>query len=157
TAVITLIPNTRDAENVFRSAWVPAPPPESEPAIVSALGTPIDDRSIHAPGWGASAWRHLRPRGEALAYRHDSGGRRTPVPHPSLDTSGVRPADRAKNAPRGRAHRAAGGSPGGPGAAAHASRRSNPADGRGAAGGLRRPMDGARAASTGARRRVRAR
>src|SRR5918996_2977233 len=46
TAVITDIPNTRNAENVLRSAWMPAPPPESEPATVSALGTPIDPPSI---------------------------------------------------------------------------------------------------------------
>ena len=38
TAVITDMPNTRNAENVLRSAWMPAPPPESEPAIVRALG-----------------------------------------------------------------------------------------------------------------------
>jgi hypothetical protein len=38
TAVMTDMPNTRNAENVLRSAWIPAPPPESEPAMVSALG-----------------------------------------------------------------------------------------------------------------------
>src|SRR5262249_13115752 len=38
-AVIADIPNTPNAANVFRSAWIPAPPPESEPAIVSARGT----------------------------------------------------------------------------------------------------------------------
>ena len=38
TAVSTDMPNTRNAENVLRSAWMPAPPPESDPAIVSALG-----------------------------------------------------------------------------------------------------------------------
>ena len=32
------MPNTRNAENVLRSAWMPAPPPESEPAMVRALG-----------------------------------------------------------------------------------------------------------------------
>src|SRR6266850_1464868 len=42
------MPNTRNAENVLRSAWIPAPPPESEPATVNALGTPIDPRSIRA-------------------------------------------------------------------------------------------------------------
>src|SRR5438552_3837384 len=47
TAVITLIPNTRNAEKVLRSAWMPAPPPESEPAMVRALGTLITARSIH--------------------------------------------------------------------------------------------------------------
>src|SRR5437867_4460558 len=46
TAVITLIPKTRKAEKVLRSAWMPAPPPESEPAMVNALGTTIDPRSI---------------------------------------------------------------------------------------------------------------
>jgi hypothetical protein len=30
----------------LRSAWMPAPPPESEPAMVSAFGTLITTRSI---------------------------------------------------------------------------------------------------------------
>jgi hypothetical protein len=38
TAVMTDIPNTLKAENVLRSAWMPAPPPESEPAMVRAFG-----------------------------------------------------------------------------------------------------------------------
>ena len=38
TAVITEVPKTRNAENVLRSAWMPAPPPESEPAMVRARG-----------------------------------------------------------------------------------------------------------------------
>src|SRR5688572_12544699 len=38
TAVIAVMPNTPNALNVLRSAWIPAPPPESEPAIVSARG-----------------------------------------------------------------------------------------------------------------------
>ena len=38
TAVITDMPKTRKAEKVFRSAWMPAPPPESDPAMVRALG-----------------------------------------------------------------------------------------------------------------------
>src|SRR4029453_7813949 len=38
TAVRTEAPNTRKALKVFRSAWMPAPPPESEPAMVSARG-----------------------------------------------------------------------------------------------------------------------
>jgi hypothetical protein len=37
TAVIADVPNTPNRMNVFRSAWMPAPPPESEPAIVSAI------------------------------------------------------------------------------------------------------------------------
>src|SRR5512134_4116915 len=39
TAVITDMPNTRKAEKVFRSAWMPAPPPESDPAMVRARET----------------------------------------------------------------------------------------------------------------------
>jgi len=38
TAVRALIPKHSSAANVFRSAWMPAPPPESEPATVSSLG-----------------------------------------------------------------------------------------------------------------------
>ena len=34
-AVMALVPYTPSAANVFRSAWMPAPPPESLPAIVS--------------------------------------------------------------------------------------------------------------------------
>ena len=37
-AVITLIPYVPIAENIFKSAWIPAPPEESEPAIVN-VGT----------------------------------------------------------------------------------------------------------------------
>ena len=38
TAVMTDMPNTRKALKVLRSAWIPAPPPESDPAMVSAFG-----------------------------------------------------------------------------------------------------------------------
>ncbi len=37
-AVITEAPKTPSAAKVFRSAWMPAPPDESEPAMVSATG-----------------------------------------------------------------------------------------------------------------------
>jgi hypothetical protein len=36
-AVITVMPNPPRAEMVLRSAWIPAPPPESDPATVSTL------------------------------------------------------------------------------------------------------------------------
>ena len=36
--VIAVIPCTRQRANAFRSAWMPAPPPESEPAIESTRG-----------------------------------------------------------------------------------------------------------------------
>src|SRR6478752_5221599 len=37
-AVIAVIPCTPQRANAFRSAWIPAPPPESEPAIESTAG-----------------------------------------------------------------------------------------------------------------------
>ncbi len=40
-AVIAVIPCTPQAANAFRSAWIPAPPPESEPAIDSTRGIGI--------------------------------------------------------------------------------------------------------------------
>jgi hypothetical protein len=36
-ATIALMPWQPVAANAFRSAWMPAPPPESEPAMVSAI------------------------------------------------------------------------------------------------------------------------
>src|SRR3954447_11273564 len=40
-AVMTEAPYTPNAANVLRSAWMPAPPEESEPAMVSAIGVVI--------------------------------------------------------------------------------------------------------------------
>ena len=37
-AVIAVIPWTPQRANAFRSAWIPAPPPESEPAIERTVG-----------------------------------------------------------------------------------------------------------------------
>ena len=37
-AVIAVMPWTPQRANAFRSAWIPAPPPESEPAIESTAG-----------------------------------------------------------------------------------------------------------------------
>ena len=38
-ATIALVPKQPAAANAFKSAWIPAPPPESEPAIVKHRGT----------------------------------------------------------------------------------------------------------------------
>src|SRR2546425_9159955 len=59
TAVTTLVPNTPNWWNVFRSAWTPAPPPESEPAIVRAIFT----------GAGSLAFLRLGRRGRQRAHR----------------------------------------------------------------------------------------
>src|SRR5439155_11491446 len=61
-AVIAVIPCTPAAANAFRSAWIPAPPPESEPAIASTRGMRVGSgtrrsrlRDAHvAPGRGAA-------------------------------------------------------------------------------------------------------
>ena len=50
-AVIAVIPCTPQRANAFRSAWMPAPPPESEPAIESTAGT------------GRGIWFRLGARG----------------------------------------------------------------------------------------------
>jgi len=41
-AVMTVEPYTPSALKVLRSAWIPAPAPESDPAIVRALGIRVD-------------------------------------------------------------------------------------------------------------------
>ena len=54
-AVIAVMPWTPQRANAFRSAWIPAPPPESEPAIDSTRGMRVGAASIavkhrHRPG-----------------------------------------------------------------------------------------------------------
>ena len=44
-AVIAVMPWTPQRANAFRSAWIPAPPPESEPAIERTAGTALGMRS----------------------------------------------------------------------------------------------------------------
>src|SRR5437016_3142783 len=46
-AVMTLAPYTSKAANALRSAWMPAPPPESEPAMVSALAAGGKRAGVH--------------------------------------------------------------------------------------------------------------
>ncbi len=41
-AVIAVVPCTPARAKAFRSAWIPAPPPESEPAIVRQTGMARD-------------------------------------------------------------------------------------------------------------------
>src|SRR5687768_18583431 len=48
---MAVIPNTPSAWNVFRSAWMPAPPPESDPAIESARGIPLPSGKVIPPRW----------------------------------------------------------------------------------------------------------
>jgi hypothetical protein len=43
------IPWQPAAANAFRSAWIPAPPPESDPAIVSTRGTMKNSLRRHDP------------------------------------------------------------------------------------------------------------
>ena len=57
-AVIAVVPWTPARANALRSAWIPAPPPESDPAIERATGT---RRSARTRGYGPQA-RPLPPR-----------------------------------------------------------------------------------------------
>ena len=54
-AVIAVMPCTPHAANAFRSAWMPAPPPESEPAIESTRGIGATPRKL--PGRHVAARR----------------------------------------------------------------------------------------------------
>ena len=47
-AVMADAPKTPNAVNVFRSAWMPAPPPESLPAIVSATFIQLEFSPMNA-------------------------------------------------------------------------------------------------------------
>ncbi len=48
-AVIAVIPCTPTFANTFRSAWIPAPPPESEPAIERTAGGREGMRADYVP------------------------------------------------------------------------------------------------------------
>src|SRR5438128_10574137 len=82
TAVTTLVPNTPNWWNVFRSAWSPAPPPESEPAIVRAIFTGAGLLTLRGAGWGRRAGRRahraLQPvqQGRDLLARPRGASRR---------------------------------------------------------------------------------
>ena len=45
-AVIAVIPCTPQRANAFKSAWMPAPPPESDPAIESTLGVCVCEVTV---------------------------------------------------------------------------------------------------------------
>ena len=54
-AVIAVIPWTPQRANAFRSAWMPAPPPESEPAIERTAGTRMALRVATSAAAGQAA------------------------------------------------------------------------------------------------------
>src|SRR2546425_7792887 len=68
THVITLVPWTPTAAKLFRSAWIPAPPPESLPAIVRAVFIAGRNQGVRL--------KIGRGRGERLCGLHSS-----PLPH----------------------------------------------------------------------------
>ena len=105
-AVIALVPCTPQRANAFRSAWMPAPPPESEPAIVSATGVRggeapepalLTGRRWRPParrgraaraGCGSSRCRPRSPAGARLVANlrfHDPHGPVAPVEHRPAD------------------------------------------------------------------------
>ena len=94
-AVSTLIPWTPWASIVFRSAWIPAPPPESEPAMVSTRA--VGRVAQSAAPRDALAGTEVVPAGGAVP-----GLRRPPAPAVRRRPPG--PADRPAS-PRAARHR----------------------------------------------------
>ena len=70
-AVIAVIPWTPQAANAFRSAWMPAPPPESEPAIES-------DSSVSTTAERTPSAMRLRAFGRLSRENRRSHQRRDP-------------------------------------------------------------------------------
>src|SRR5207237_6195688 len=94
TDVTAEVPHTPSAANVFRSAWIPAPPPESDPAMVSARGTSSPCKVIPSPRLERSLLTVGPGRGEArtLPDLPDVG---EPGPEP-LPQRGRRGVDRVR-------------------------------------------------------------
>jgi hypothetical protein len=51
-AVIAVVPCTPHRAKALRSAWIPAPPPESDPAMESTTGM-RDDDPVTGPAYAA--------------------------------------------------------------------------------------------------------
>src|SRR4051812_43035161 len=100
-AVIALVPNTPCAANVFRSAWMPAPPPESLPAIVSASFMSSALVGIPRPTSGPQP----RPRGPLIILTCDRRpvcGRSSPIVQSrAMQNSEALPGTLLKNATSG--------------------------------------------------------
>ena len=96
-ATTTLMPWQPAAANAFRSAWMPAPPPESEPAIVRQRGTPMRRtlRRRVARLRSTRAHRALRRRRRLVRRAF-----RCPGPRSSTPSRGS--SDRARVVPRSR-------------------------------------------------------
>ena len=77
-AVIAVIPCTPHAANAFRSAWMPAPPPESEPAIES---TTRDGHDHEGTSRAIDRWGYPRRYATVLAQttRHGATVNRPPA------------------------------------------------------------------------------
>src|SRR3989442_8377189 len=75
-AVIAEVPNTPSAPNVLRSAWMPAPPPESDPAMVRARFIEADyiERAPGEHPWGSPAAAPSAP--ETISRRRPGGSGR---------------------------------------------------------------------------------
>src|SRR5438093_8742680 len=74
TAVTMLAPQTPNAAKVLRSAWMPAPPLESEPAMVRAIAigstSQGNERQMRPPAMAQPARSLQRPL-PAAAAEHD--------------------------------------------------------------------------------------
>src|SRR5436190_23567971 len=72
-ATIALVPWQPAAANAFRSAWIPAPPPESEPAIVKHVGTnalppPVNTGEPMVPPWAPPPVQRTKTRSDDRTF-----------------------------------------------------------------------------------------
>src|SRR5262245_59329276 len=97
---MTVIPCTPNASMVFRSAWIPAPPPESEPAMVSTRGGACPGPSVGVAarasdtisGYGRVTAEVRPPAGAAVrpaAHGHPATRQHSADPPPARRQSGI--------------------------------------------------------------------
>ncbi len=97
---MAVMPCTPQAAKAFRSAWMPAPPPESDPAIVRTAGTRVMEHKVGAG---------RRGRGRAGRRARARRSRRSPCrarSRPGRARPASRGRRRSRRAPAGRRRRA---------------------------------------------------
>ena len=110
-AVIAVMPCTPQAANALRSAWMPAPPPESEPAIERTRGTRRDvdtstrvvrcaARTIPSAGYGDTVNRPPARRRTIPSAGYGDTVNRPPAPRHTIPSAGYGDTVNRPPAPR---------------------------------------------------------
>src|SRR4051794_11755989 len=110
-AVIAVIPCTPQRAKALRSAWMPAPPPESEPAIDSTAGTGRSGIAVEGshgrPSRGGQVPATHRPAAVAEHFELGQTGERLADAHAGVDqrVDGLTPlGDRGEQRPQMAGH-----------------------------------------------------